>query len=112
MNSMPAIVTSLQSSNKRMTNWAAYNESLRNRGDFTIWFIGDAQSHWTAPRRGSRGGQARYSDLAITLCMEPSMVYRLLLHQHARGGASFILIWTFAAGDIILRPMMLGMRRH
>lgn len=31
---------------------------------------------------------------------------------NAKGGASFALVWTFAAGDIILRPTMLGMRRH
>jgi len=65
----------------RVTNWAAYNESLRNRGDLTIWVSSDVQNHWAAPRRGSRGGQPRYSDLAITLCLTLGMVYKLPLRQ-------------------------------
>ena len=64
-----------------MTNWAEYNEGLRNRGDLTIWITGDARNHWAAPRRGSRGGQPRYSDLAITMCLTLGMVYRLPLRQ-------------------------------
>ena len=53
----------------RVTNWCGYNESLRNRGDLTVWITGDARKHWAAPRRRSRGGQPRYSDLAITMCL-------------------------------------------
>ena len=49
----------------RVINWAEYNESLRQRGDLTIWVSEEAQSVWSAPRRTSRGGQWRYSDLAI-----------------------------------------------
>ena len=62
----------------RVTNWCGYNESLRNRGDLTVWITGDARKHWAAPRRRSRGGQPRYSDLAITMCLTLGMVYRLL----------------------------------
>jgi hypothetical protein len=65
----------------RVTNWAEYNESLRNRGDLTIWGSSDVQNHWAAPRRGSRGGQPPYSDLAITLCLTIGMVYKLPLRQ-------------------------------
>lgn len=65
----------------RVTNWAEYNESLRNRGDLTIWITGHARTHWAAPRRRSRGGQPRYSDLAITLCLTIGMVYKLPLRQ-------------------------------
>ena len=65
----------------RVTNWAEYNESLRNRGDLTIWITDDARTHWAAPRRGSRGGQPRYSALAITLCLTIGMVYKLPLRQ-------------------------------
>ena len=52
----------------RATNWAAYNESLRQRGDLTIWMSDEVRRLWSAPRRRSRGGQQKYSDLAITLC--------------------------------------------
>ena len=53
----------------RVINWAEYNESLRQRVDLTIWVSEEAQSVWSAPRRTSRGGQRRYSDLAIETCL-------------------------------------------
>jgi len=28
----------------RVTNWAEYNESLRRRGDLTVWFTDEAGS--------------------------------------------------------------------
>ena len=56
----------------RVINWAEYNESLRQRGDLTIWVSEEAQSVWSAPRRTSRGGQRRYSDLAIVLASRSS----------------------------------------
>ena len=34
----------------RVINWAEYNESLRQRGDLTIWVSEEAQSVWSAPR--------------------------------------------------------------
>ena len=33
----------------RVINWAEYNESLRQRGDLTIWVSEEAQSVWSAP---------------------------------------------------------------
>ena len=42
----------------RVINWAEYNESLRQRGDLTIWVSDEAQCVWSAPRRTSRGGPA------------------------------------------------------
>jgi hypothetical protein len=65
----------------RVTNWAAYNESLRRRGDLTVWVSDEARSHWPASRRLSRGGQRKYSDLAITLCLTLRVVYGLPLRQ-------------------------------
>jgi hypothetical protein len=65
----------------RVMNWRAYNESLRNHGDLTIWVTVDALGHWVAPRFGSRVGQCRYTDLAITLCLTLGMVYKLPLRQ-------------------------------
>jgi hypothetical protein len=65
----------------RVTNWAEYNESLRQRGDLTIWITGEALDLWIAPRRISRGGQSKYSDLAITTCLTLSVVYNLPLRQ-------------------------------
>ncbi|MGY3333629.1 hypothetical protein ACVILI_006706 [Mesorhizobium sp. USDA 4775] len=65
----------------RVTNWPAYNESLRQRGDLTIWVKDEALSLWTARRRTSRGGQPKYSDLATTLCLTLRVVYGLALRQ-------------------------------
>ena len=65
----------------RVINWAEYTESLRQRGDLTIWVSEEAQSVWSAPRRTSRGGQRRYSDLAIETCLTLRTAYRLGLRQ-------------------------------
>ena len=65
----------------RVIDWAEYNESLRQRGDLTIWVSEEAQSVWSAPRRTSRGGQWRYSDLAIETCLTLRTTYRLALRQ-------------------------------
>ena len=65
----------------RVTNWDEYNESLRKRGDLTIWINAEALDLWTAPRRVSRGGQPRYSDMAITTCLTLGMVFKQPLRQ-------------------------------
>ena len=65
----------------RVINWAEYNESLRQRGDLTIWVSEEAQSVWSAPRRTSRGGQRRYSDLAIETYLMLRTAYHLGLRQ-------------------------------
>jgi hypothetical protein len=65
----------------RVTNWASYNESLRQRGDLTVWITAAALDLWAAPRRVSRGGQQRYSDMAITICLILGMVFKQPLRQ-------------------------------
>ncbi|MBK3745100.1 IS5 family transposase [Paraburkholderia aspalathi] len=67
--------------NFKVTNWVTYNESLRQRGDLTVWVSDEARCVWSAARRTSRGGQPKYSDLAITLCLTLRVVYRLPLRQ-------------------------------
>jgi hypothetical protein len=64
-----------------VTNRSAYNESLRQRGDLTIWISVDALGLWTAPRRTTRGGQPRYSDLAIEFCLTLGGVFHQPLRQ-------------------------------
>lgn len=64
-----------------VTNWSEYNEVLRRRGDLTIWISDDVAQNWGASRRKSRGGQARYSDLAIEICLTLRVVFRLALRQ-------------------------------
>ena len=64
-----------------VTNWSEYNESLRRRGDITVWFDPETVGDWVAPRRKTRGGQKRYSDLAIEVCLTLRAVFRLALRQ-------------------------------
>lgn len=51
----------------RVTNWADYNESLRRRSDLTVWVSEEGLGLWSAPRRTTRGGQQKYSDIAIKI---------------------------------------------
>ena len=48
-----------------MTNWAAYDSALRQRGSLTVWFTEAAIAGWKAEPRATRGGQPRYSELAL-----------------------------------------------
>jgi len=48
-----------------VTNWVAYDIALRQRGSLTVWFTEAAISAWKAEPRATRGGQPRYSALAI-----------------------------------------------
>ncbi|AKI03400.1 Transposase DDE domain (plasmid) [Hoeflea sp. IMCC20628] len=65
----------------RVSNWASYNESLRRRGDLTVWVSEEALGWWRAPRRATRGGQRTYSDLAIKICLTLSAVFKQPLRQ-------------------------------
>ena len=64
-----------------MTNWAAYDRALRQRGSLTVWFTEAAIAAWKAEPRGTRGGQPRYSELAITTALTLRAVFRLALRQ-------------------------------
>ena len=66
---------------RRVTNWAEYNEALRQRGSLTVWFTDDAIAAWKAVPRTTPGGQPHYSDLAITTALTLRAVFRLALRQ-------------------------------
>ncbi len=65
----------------RVTNWAAYDASLRGRGSLTVWFTEAAIAAWRAEPRTTRGGQPRYSALAIATALTLRAVFRLALRQ-------------------------------
>jgi hypothetical protein len=46
-------------------NWPEYEAWLCRRGSLTLWLTPEALASWQAPKRKTRGGQHRYSDLAI-----------------------------------------------
>ena len=55
---------------RRVTNWPAYNASLRQRGSLTVWFTDNAITGWAAAPRTTRGGQPWYSPLAMRAMLE------------------------------------------
>ena len=70
----------------RVANWPAYNQALVRRGDVTLWLSSEAIAAWTPRRSGQRGGQRRYSDLAI----ETALTLRLLYHLPLRQAEGFL----------------------
>ncbi len=65
----------------RVTNWAAYDAALRQRGSLTVWFSEDAINAWRAAPRTTPGGQPHYSALAISTALTLRAVFRLGLRQ-------------------------------
>src|SRR3954452_23391355 len=66
---------------RKVTNWPAYDASLRQRGSLTVWFTDEAIAAWKAEPRTSRGGQPWYSELAILTALTLRAVFRLALRQ-------------------------------
>ena len=65
----------------RIRNWREYERGLRSRGDVTIWLSEDAIAAWVAPKNGLRGGQRRYSNLAVRTALTLRVVFSLPLRQ-------------------------------
>jgi hypothetical protein len=65
----------------RVTNWREYEAGLRRRGSLTLWVTPEALAGWAAPRRKTRGGQSRYSNLAIETALTLGMVFGLRLRS-------------------------------
>lgn len=47
----------------RTSNWQAYNNALKNRGNLSIWL--DTNIQWYASLKGKHGRNQTYSDTAI-----------------------------------------------
>src|SRR3954471_12804452 len=65
----------------RVTNWPAYDASLRQRGSLMVWFTDEAIASWRAEPRTTRGGQPWYSELAILTALTLRAVFRLAYRQ-------------------------------
>ncbi len=48
---------------RKVTNSAAYDASLRQRGSLTVWFTDEAVAAWAAEPRTTPGGQRWYSGI-------------------------------------------------
>ena len=65
----------------RVKNWHEYEQSLRDRGDITLWISPDAISAWRAPMTGKRGAQPMYADIAIETALTLRLLFQLPLRQ-------------------------------
>jgi len=70
----------------RVANWPEYDRSLIRRGDVTLWLTPAAVASWNARPSGRRGGQPKYSDLAI----ETTLTLRLVFHLSLRQAEGFL----------------------
>jgi hypothetical protein len=66
---------------RKVTNWPAYDASLRQRGSLTVWFTDEAIAAWEAEPRTTRGGQPWYSELAILTALTLRAVFRRAYRQ-------------------------------
>ena len=65
----------------RVRNWSDYDRALVQRGDLTIWFTPEAITAWQPRAEGRRGGQRRYSDVAIETALSLRMLFTLPWRQ-------------------------------
>src|SRR3954464_14315257 len=65
----------------KVTNWPAYDGSLRQRGSLTVWFTDEAITAWEAEPRSTRGARPWYSELAILTALTFRAVFRLAYRQ-------------------------------
>jgi len=70
----------------RVSNWAPYDRALVGRGDVTLWVSPAAIATWEPAGVGTRGGQWKYSDVAI----ETALTLRLLFHLPLRQTEAFL----------------------
>ena len=70
----------------RVANWASYDRALVRHGDITLWVSSEAIATWEPVGVGTRGGQQKYSDVAI----ETALTFRLLFHLPLRQAEGFL----------------------
>jgi len=65
----------------KLTNWSAYNKSLKNRGKLRIWLSDDVKSSWLYTASQKPGGEIIYSDVCIEFCLTIKHLYGLAYRQ-------------------------------
>jgi hypothetical protein len=81
-----------QKATYRVRNWAAYNDSLVQRGSITLWISDEMIEGWHPEPEGprQRGGQVQYSERAIECMLTLRAVFRLPYRQTEGLGQSII----------------------
>lgn len=76
----------------RVRNWAAYNDSLVQRGSLTVWISEEVLDNWHPEPEGPRprGGQVQYSDQAIACMLTLRAVFKLPYRQMEGLGQSIM----------------------
>ena len=69
-----------------VSNWARYDRALVQRGDITLWISPDAIQAWKPRPSRMRGGQRKFSDVAI----ETALTLRLIFHLPLRQAEGFL----------------------
>lgn len=72
-----------KSSKFKVTNWSEYNNILRNRGRIDFMIAKDLSDGWYEDKSSSLkpGGQIKYSNKAILMCLQIRYLFRLKLRQ-------------------------------
>ena len=85
----------------KVTNSAAYDAALRQRGSLTAWFTDEAVAAWKAETRTTPGGRRWRSPLATFTAPTLRAVFRLALRQAEGlvGSIIHLLGLTLAAPD-------------
>jgi hypothetical protein len=85
---------SAQKASYRIRNWAAYNNSLVERGSLTVWISDEVIEGWNPVPEGprQRGGQMAYSDRAIECLLTLKAVFKLPYRQTEGFGRSLIAL--------------------
>lgn len=74
----------------RTTNWSNYTALRRKRGSLSIWL--EKAMTWLAPRDGSPGRPAVFSDAAIQFCLTIKVLFKLPLRQTTGMVASLLKV--------------------
>jgi hypothetical protein len=85
----------------KITNWSEYNEALKKRGSVTLWLSDEIIKAWYVDQNKpkERGGQFKYSDIAIEAFLTIKVVYHLP-YRGAQGFLSSIMNLMNVAIDV------------
>lgn len=91
-------------------HWAAYNNSLVQRGSLTLWISEGVLENWHPEPAGprQRGGQVQYSHQAIECMLTLRAVFKLPYRQTEGLGQSIMdtldVSATFSGADSLAQP--------